>query len=128
MNIVEAMKSKEDLFFGKGATSEEIRTAEERLGVSFAPDYKEYLKAFGIASVNGHEFTGLISSDRLNVVVVTLCEREKNGNVPKDLYLIENVGIDQVLVWQNEKGELFQTIGVSAPQRMKETFVEYIDS
>lgn len=128
MSIIKLMESKEDLFSAKGVTKEDIEKVEERLGTVFASDYKEYLMTFGAASVNGHEFTGIISSDRLDVEKVTLRERDKNEKVPKDLYVIEDVGIDKVLVWQNAKGELFQTIGDNAPQRMKETFAEYIDS
>ena len=128
MNIIEAFKQKEDLCFLQGATKEMIAAAESDLDLSFSEEYKEYLRNFGIATANGHEFTGIINSPRLNVVDVTQEERMKNYNIPNDLYVIENLNIDKVIAWQNAAGEVFQTISDSVPEKISESLAEYLDS
>lgn len=128
MNIIEAFRLKEDLYYSGGATDQMVEEAESTLGLSFAEEYKQYLLNFGCASADGHEFTGMTTSSRLNVVDVTNNERLKNNNIPNDLYVIEDVGIDKVITWQNAKGEVFQTIGDSAPEKINESMVDYLNS
>ncbi|MDR3313690.1 MAG: SMI1/KNR4 family protein [Oscillospiraceae bacterium] len=53
-----------------GVTEQQIIEAEQKFGLKFFSDYREYLSEFGIVSFGGHEFTGICSSTRLNVVDV----------------------------------------------------------
>lgn len=127
MNIVELMKSFEDFDSLEGATQAEIIEAEARLKLSFSAEYREYLTSYGVASMNGHELTGIVKAPRLNVVDVTLNEREKNSNDLSNLYVIEDLGIDKIIIWQNSDGDLFQTVGDSAAQKMAKTFEQYLE-
>ena len=127
MSIIDYFRSRSDLEYLGGVTAEKIEQAEIRLGLVFSSEYRDYLLEFGLVSVDGHELTGIVDSPRLNVVDVTETERKRNKNVPDDLYVIEDLGIDKVFVWQNSKGELFQTIGDSAPKKMEKDLIKYLD-
>ena len=48
-DINKIIRSKDDAFWGKGVSSEEINFAEEELGIIFSDDYKAYLRTFGLA-------------------------------------------------------------------------------
>lgn len=123
---METFQSFGDFVSMDGASNDEIRKAQQELSVVFAEDYKEYLKEFGVASANGHDVTGIVKSKRLNVVEATKNAKLKNPNIPKELYLIEDVGIDQILTWQDAQGKLYQTAGVNAPTLLPKSFVEYV--
>ena len=103
--IIELLKAKEDTYFGKGVSEKEIKKAEKRLGLHFDSEYREYLSEFGFAIYEGHELTGLSKSERINVVDVTLEERKKG--FPKDIYVIEQTGVEGIIIWQSTKGEIF---------------------
>lgn len=94
--------------YGDGATAEDIKNAEEDLGVKFARDYKEYLQALGALMINGHSLTGLSKSKQLDVALVTRREWEANEKINHSFYVIENASIDGIVYWQNEKGVIYQ--------------------
>lgn len=126
-SIVDKLKKYEDYVAIGGASEKQIANAEHTLNLRFNDEYREYLAECGTASVNGHEFTGVCQSKRLNIVDATIEAKQKNPNVPDDLYLIESLGIDRIMIWQNENGELFQTTGRSDPERLNITLVDYIN-
>ena len=67
-DIIQVLESKKGFYsFGK-ASDDEILKAEKNLNLKFAKDYKKYLAKFGIAEIEGHEFTGVYNSSRLNGV------------------------------------------------------------
>lgn len=124
--MIKELKKKEDLVYIGSATDEQIKSAEKELGLSFSKDYVEYLSTYGVASANGHEFTGIVKSKRLNVIDVTINERDKNPYVSENLYVLEKMDIDKIVIWQNAKGELFQTVGNGEPQKMGMSFAEFL--
>ncbi len=107
--------------------SDLISSAEKELGVIFSPEYMEYLKEFGAASYYGHELTGICKSSRLNVVDVTITERENNPIVPKNWYVIEQANIDGIVIWQAETGEIYQTAPNAVPLKLYDSLGEYIE-
>lgn len=114
MNFCELLKASPDLHYLSPASEEEIRDAEQKLGVDFAEEYKLYLRSFGVAVVEDHEFCGICKSPRLNVVDVTLHEREVLTNHEcESMYVVEKLGIDHLSIWQNSKGDIY----CSDPQR-----------
>ena len=115
-----------DYIGGKGCSDIEVDKAENELKVCFASDYKEYLKEIGLACFDGIELTGISDIKRLSVVNVTLEEREYNLNIDKDLYVVHQVGIDGIVIWQNNKGEVYQTVGDGAPQKIYDSLYDYI--
>lgn len=114
-------------FHTRGAVSDEdIKTAENTLGLQFAQDYREYVAAFGAASFAGHELTGVCGSKRLNVVSVTFEERN-NTAVPSDWYVLEQANIDGIVLWQDRSGAVYQTAPHIKPRKFCGSLVEYIE-
>lgn len=88
---------------------DEIVTAEKALGVRFSEEYRKYIAEFGAASFEKHELTGICQAEYLNVVSVTLKERSINPEIPEGYYVIENAGIDGILIWQDRKGTVIES-------------------
>lgn len=109
-------------------TEQDIDNAEKTLGLSFAEEYRIYTRKFGAISANGIELTGVVTAPRLNVVNVTTSERKLNPNIPKDMYVVENTGIDETLMLQNVQGEIFSISPNSKPTKIFNNLAEYLQS
>ena len=125
-SIVSTIKSFSDLLSLSPVQENEIAAAEKKLSLTFAPEYREYLSAFGAVAANGHELTGILNSERLNVVKVTMQEWGLNPRVPRSMYVIENAAIDGIIVWQDASGEVFQSSPNSAPKAIFTSLAEYL--
>ena len=123
--ILMIMSNLEDLRFLKPATEAEVEAAEKALGVAFAEDYKAYVLKYGVISARGIELTGVTTAKRLDVVAVTKAEREL-ANIPEDLYVIENVAIDGLIVLQNAAGEVFSIAPHEPLKRVCSSLSEYV--
>ena len=124
--IIDTLKSFSDLLTLAPVQESEISKAETKLSLTFAPEYREYLSEFGAAAVNGHELTGIVNSERLNVVSVTTREWGLNSQVPQNMYVVENPAIDGVIVWQDSSGKIFQSSPKSVPKAIANSLVEYL--
>lgn len=109
------------------ASTEQIDMAEKALGLHFSEEYREYLSAFGAASIYGHEFTGICTAKRLDVVSVTIYERERNPQIPENYYVLEQLNIDDVVLWQAQNGNIYRTVGNSEPMIICDSFCNYIN-
>ncbi len=118
------LNGKEDFVHGIGVKKEDILEAKKQLNVSFAKDYIEYLCKFGQVSYDGHELTGIGFVERLNVVTVTEEERKHNQNI--NGYVIEKVGMDSIVIWQDEKGYVYQTNQTNESKIIASSLLEYI--
>ena len=107
MSIRELIASKEDAYFGNGVPEEQIRAAEEKLSLSFAADYREYLSTVGLAMFDGHELTGIGKAERTDVVSVTMQMKALQDDIPADWYVVENENMDGAAIWQDSKGRIF---------------------
>lgn len=110
-----------------GTSAEQISNAEKDLALRFADDFREYLFAFGIASSDGHEFTGICNSKRLNVVDVTLSERSIHPTIPQDWYVLEEASIDGIVIWQSGTGEVYQSQPGRASVKLADSFCDYLN-
>lgn len=108
MDIIQIIKNLKGLKSLGGATAEEISQAQKKLGVNFATDFKEYVKEHGAISALNMELFGVSKHARLDTASITLEERAMREDFPADMYVIENVGMEGVLILQNEKGEVFE--------------------
>ena len=106
-SIKDAFGSRKSFLAGNGVSPEQIWQAEKKLGLTFAPEYREYLSTYGIAAFDGHELTGITKSDRLNVVAVTKKAKERYSDIPADYYVVEQVGVEELIVWQSGSGEIY---------------------
>ena len=125
MDLIGEMNSFEFGYFGNGVDPKTIKVAEQSLELSFSKEYGDYLREFGIAAVNGRELTGLTPSKRLNVVFVTQEERQYH-TVPNDWYVVEQLHIDGVVVWQSTNGEVYQSLPGQLPTKLCNSLLEYI--
>ena len=123
--IVEKFSKMEGLLSGTGVPDSLINEAEEKLGLHFSAEYKQYLSSFGVAAVNGHELTGLGSSSRVNVVDVTMSQRSR-CNVDDSLYVIEESNIDKAVYWQNKSGTIFLTVRDSEPKQVANSLIAFV--
>ena len=124
-DIVEMMQNQPDFYAMTGASDEDINLAEQMLGLRFATDYRQYITAFGTASFDGHELTGICKSKRLDVVAVTHNERQVNNSAQPDWYVIEQTGIDSITIWQSSRGEVYLCQGMRTPKKIADSMSEY---
>lgn len=115
-----------DAIVGKGATDEQITKAESDLNLKFAEDYRKYISDFGAVMMNGHEFSGISKADRMDVVKLTQEEREFNDSFPSDMYVIENTGVDGIVICQNFEGNIYR-IQEKSKKKIENSFVDYIE-
>lgn len=124
-NLFENIKSK--LYHGNGVSVEEVIEAEDKLGIRFNEEYRNYLLEYGVVSFGSHEILGLGGDTYLDVVQETLRERVNNQKFPKNYYVIENLGIDGILILQEEEGNIFEWSNGTL-KRIYDSMGEYMDS
>lgn len=127
VNTIEQLSEMDGLLSGKGISKDMVKQAEQEIGVDFSEDYKTYLFNYGIAAVNGHELTGLGSSERVNVVLVTQEIRNRFEVPPMDMYVVENDNIDGVIYWQDTTGTIYMSINQSEPRPVAHSLMEFIN-
>ena len=120
------LKSIPSLMHLTPASKEDISNAENKLGVVFSNEYKDYLLTFGVATFDCHEFTGICQSPRLNVVDVSLDERQLCEHSCDSMYVVEQLNIDGVVIWQTRDGSIYQTISGSTPIKIASCLIEYL--
>ena len=127
-DIVKFMQNQPNFYAMKGASGENIELAEQALGLQFAADYREYIAAFGAASFAGHELTGVCQPNRLNVVEVTLAQRAQNHDIPDNWYVVEEMHIDGIVIWQATSGEIYLTGHGFHSHKTNNSLKEYISN
>ena len=126
--IINEIRYKPGFVHSIGATEEQINKAEKELNIEFNEEYKQYLSVFGFVSFIGHEITGICSSPGSNVVFVTEQEREMNPSIPLDWYVIEQTGIDGIVLWQSNDGKIYKSFPNALPICVSESLTDYIKS
>ena len=124
--IVNLLRAQSAFASAKAPTAQEVAMAEQTLGVTFAADYRDYVTALGVASYEGHELTGVCPFPRLNVVSVTRQERAANPAIPSSWYVLEQTNIDDLVIWQDASGAVYQAIPGHVPEKICATMQEYI--
>ena len=127
MDIALLMKNKNNVYHIKGANLDEIHSCEKILGVRFSDEYIDYLKTYSLLSYESHELTGICDSKRLNVVDATLKEKDENNKIPDNMYLIEAIGVENLTIWQDEKGYIYEVSYMGEPSKKYNSLKEYID-
>ncbi|MBY3787652.1 cell wall assembly/cell proliferation coordinating protein, KNR4-like protein [Photobacterium carnosum] len=124
--IVNTIRELSNLLSLKSASRTEITDAELQLRIIFSDEYKVYLSTFGAIMADGIELTGISKAEHRNVVPVTKQEWELNNNVPHSMYVVENTGIDGVIIWQDASGVIYQTFPNAKPKQIASSLNEYI--
>lgn len=125
--IVEKLSTMKNFSGLSPVSVDRIDSVEKQLGMRFANEYRSYVQAYGEASMNGHELTGICDIPRLNVAVVTIEERKYNPAVPIDWYVVEQANIDGIVIWQSSTGEIYQSQPGRGPVLLAGSLSEYID-
>lgn len=125
-DILNLIKNKSKFYSIGNISEENIKEAELILNIRFASDYRMIIKEYGAVTFSGHELTGICNSKRLNVVDVTKEERKYN-KVPEDWYVIEQANIDDIVIWQDTNGVVYQTMPNKKPIKLCDSLLEYID-
>lgn len=126
-SLVDIMKTKENVYHLNGAGEDEIKQAEDELALSFAQDYRDYLKSYSLLSYDSHELTGICDSKRLNVVDSTIREKSENAYIPDDMYLLEQVGVENSTIWQNSDGFVFEVLYQQEPRQIASSLIDYVE-
>ncbi|MBP9583283.1 MAG: SMI1/KNR4 family protein [Ignavibacterium sp.] len=124
-NIFEEINKKQKMFKTKPVNEDAIKEAEIKLGRAFSDEYKNYLLQFGAISFSSTELTGLNIEKYANVVDVTLKEIEINEEFPKDCIVLENIGVEGILILINSKDQVFEWKNNSAI-KIHENMAEYL--
>lgn len=129
-NIIELINSLENVIIAGPVSNKEIKEAEKELGLSFSNEYKTFLSKFGKILADGIEIVGITPKNpkSKNVVTITKREWEYNPLVPKNLYVVENVGIEGIIIWQDKNGAIYQSSPNKKPKKINNNLVEYIKS
>ena len=122
-SIIDKIKDIPNLYHATGCTTRQLKEAQKELGIEFSNEYIDYVKEYGAISFYRTEWTGLNVDSYLNVVEVTKQERELNSKFPSDCFVIENQGIDGLIVISDEKGVIY-----SFQYDNKEFLCENLDS
>lgn len=125
-SIIQTINNLPNLMLLKPANQEQINDAELQLGVSFASEYKEYLTSFGAVLADGIELAGIAKSEHRNVVYLTKREWELNSNIPHSMYVVEDTGVDGIVVWQDTKGLIYQSKPNTEAKEIANSLVDYI--
>ena len=123
---IEKINKIEKLYHTEGCSFKQIKEAQLELGITFPDEYIDIIKKYGAISFYGTEWTGLNVGGYLNVVSATKQEREMNSAFPLDCFVLENQGIDGLIVICNEKGEVF-SIQYSKIEKIYSSISDYLD-
>lgn len=107
-NIIEKMKSIEDLSGIKGCSISQIKEAEKELGMTLPDEYVDYVREYGCIDFGATEWTGLNIKGRLNTVEATNKEKGVNPDFPKKHFVLEDLNIDARKIIVNEEGKVFE--------------------
>ena len=123
--FVDELRSKKAFYSLKGVPEAAVNEAEKKLGLKFSREFTDYLLTYGVASVFGQELTGICTSSRLNVVDVTLNERQQNPSIAQQLYVVENTNMDGIIVWQDASSAVFKTAPGVEAKKVSNSLGEY---
>lgn len=110
----------------KPVNLQSIQTAESQLELTFASEYKEYVLAFGAASFNGKELTGICESARLSVVSVTERARKIYPHFPKNVYVVEDLSFDHIFITQDSYGKVYSYGPSDSGYQIAESLQDYL--
>lgn len=126
-DIVTSIKEKDGFVSLHRTDDMMIEAAEATLGVTFSDEYRTYVSVLGVASYFGHELTGVCNVPALDVVIVTIQEREFIEGIPADWYVIEQVHIDGIVFWQAGDGTIYRTAPKTEPIKVFCSLLQYVN-
>ena len=124
IDLVRMIGRLKNLETGTPAMDEQVKEAEETLGLTFAKEYAAYLKAYGLASGKGIKLTGITRKVGRGVVPATLSARKMNPGIPGSMYAVMND--DEVSVLQDGDGCIYLSWLDKEPEWECNSLTEYL--
>ena len=110
----------------RSAGLSEIDDAEKLLGLSFAPDYRQFLSSVGACICFGHEIKGITDNMNLNVISATEDARKRYDLLPHSWYVIEDTYMDGILILQDKNGTVYQMAPGRSPEKIAYNLESYL--
>ncbi len=126
--IIDVINGLKNLLPLKPATTEMIENIEIELALPLAEEYKEYLLKYGAIIADDVELTGIAKSKNRDVVQVTQREWASNSKIRHNLYVVENVGIEGIIIWQDGSGKIFESSPNNEAKQIANSLAEYLES
>ena len=126
--IIEVIEKQENLLALKPATKEDIDNIEIELALPLADEYKEYLLKYGAILADNVELTGVAKSKNRDVIQVTQREWAANSKIKHNMYVVENIGIDGIIIWQDGTGKIYESRPNYGTTQIAESLAEYIET
>ena len=124
--IIDVVKELPELLSTGAADRAAIESAEKELGLEFASEYKDYLAEFGSVLADDIEITGIAKSKNRNVVSVTKREWDLNPEIEHNMYVVENLAIDGIMIWQDSVGAIYESTPNKKATKVADSLVDYI--
>ena len=125
-NLISLMKEADGFLCLQPADTSSIQNAENMLRTQFAEDYRQYLLAFGAASFDGKELTGICNSERLSVVSATERARRLYPRFPENAYVIEDLSFDHIFIIQDKSGAICSYGPADTSEKIAESLQAYL--
>lgn len=126
--IIDVVNDLPELLTTGAADNISIESAEKELGLKFANEYKEYLREFGSVLADDVEITGIAKAKNRNVIAVTKREWDLNPQVEHSMYVVENLAIEGIIIWQDENGKIYETSPNQKVKKIADSLADYIIS
>lgn len=126
--IIEIIERLENLLPLKPATIDNVQDIETELGLLLAEEYKEYIQVYGAIIADDVELTGVAKSKSRDVVQVTQREWAANEQIKHTMYVVENVGIDGIIIWQDASGSVYESRPNHSASKIADSLAEYLQS
>ena len=125
-DILEVIDRLPELITLKAASVEDVENIEIELALPLSEEYKEYLLKYGAVMADDTELTGFAKSPNRDVVQVTKREWSANHKIPHNLYVIENLGIEGLIIWQDVSGKIYESSPGKKPKLIDTSLSEYL--
>lgn len=126
--IIDVINGLENLLPLKPASIEAIENIEIELALPLAEEYKEYLLKYGAIMADDVELTGVAKSQNRDVVQVTQREWAANRKIKHNLYVVENVGIEGIIIWQDGSGKIYESSPNNSAKQIANSLAEYLEA
>lgn len=103
-----------------------IQEAEKKLGLLFADDYKNIVKLKFPKEYCYATIMGLSDKPYLDVVTMTKIARKEYPNIPTNMYVIANLGIDFFYMLQDQTGKIYECHASTGIQKAYNNLNEYL--
>ena len=108
------------------ATEADVLRAEKELGLKLSEEYKEYVMEYGAIRICGLELTGVTKGQVRDVAVVTKTEKQYNGNISPDMYVVEELGVDGIVILQDASGSIYINSPRHKTEKIFDSLSEYL--